>query len=214
MGSLFYKLYSITRLFLFKINWRLINKHNETYVLNFFKKQIVSIGKKSYGALNIKTFRANNERLVIGNHVSIADGVIFLLGGNHFYEIFSTYPFKVKTGVAKNEAYSNGSIIVEDDVWIGLNVLILSGVRIGKGSVIAAGSVVVKDIQPYSIYGGNPAKFIKKRFNDELIDKISTVDYSNLNYNFIKNNIDFLYQKVTKDNIDKILSILSIKGKK
>jgi len=71
-----------------------------------------------------------------------------------------------------NEKISKGPIIIEDDVWIGSNSVILSGVKIGRGSIIGAGSIVTKDVESYSIVGGNPAKFLRKRFDQKTIDKL------------------------------------------
>ncbi len=71
-------------------------------------------------------------------------------------------------------------VIIEDDVWVGFGAIILSGVKIGKGAIIAAGSVVIKDVEPYSIVGGNPAQFIKYRFNKEEINRHEKKLYQNL----------------------------------
>jgi len=123
-----------------------------------------------------------------------SEDVLFLLGGNHNIETFSTYPFKVMILGEKKEAWSKGPIIVEDDVWIGTRAMILSGVRIGQGAIIAAGAVVTKDVPPYSIVGGNPAKIIKYRFYKNLIDLIKTKDIKLIlkEENIIKN-IEDLY---------------------
>ncbi|WP_449401090.1 CatB-related O-acetyltransferase [Chryseobacterium wanjuense] len=72
----------------------------------------------------------------------------------------------------ENEKISKELIIIEDDVWIGSNSVILSGVKIGRGSIIGAGSVITKDVEPYSIVGGNPAKILRKRFDQKVIDKL------------------------------------------
>lgn len=161
----------------------------------------------SYGRLEIYGWEAENEGLLIGDYVSIADEVKFILGGNHHYKSFSNYPFKVKLRIQKNEAYSNGPIIVEDDVWIGMGSTILSGVRIGKGSVIAAGSVIVKDVEPYSIVGGNPAKQIKMRFDKDLITKIKDFNLRDLDLEIVKKNIDIFYENLDEKNIETITKI-------
>jgi acetyltransferase-like isoleucine patch superfamily enzyme len=199
------------RLLLFKKKWRKLNNHNFTTVSNLFDTKIVSVGKMTYGSIHALSYNAANEKLIIGSHVSIANGVKFILGGNHKYNSFSTYPFKVKLGVANDEAYSNGSIIIEDDVWIGMDAIILSGIRIGRGSVIAAGSVVTRDVPEYCIFGGNPAKKIKCRFNSDIIDKLKSINYDDLNYENIINNINLLYEDINNDNIENILRILNDK---
>ncbi|EMF49988.1 Acetyltransferase [Streptococcus parauberis KRS-02109] len=101
----------------------------------------------------------------------------------------------------KFEAFSNGNIIVEDDVWIGTNAIIMSGVTLGKGSIIAAGSVVTKSVPAYTIVGGIPAKVIKERFSEEIKQLLMELDFSKLTDEFIKNNIDLLYSDLeNKDN--------------
>ncbi len=105
------------------------------------------------------------------------------------------------------ETTTKGPIITEDDVWIGMDVIILSGITIGKGSVIGAGSVIVSDIPPYSIVGGNPAKIIKKRFNDEVINYLISIDLTKIDFNKII--VNKLYTKI--QSIDDIKMILDIK---
>ena len=110
----------------------------------------------------------------------------------------------------KGEALTKGPIILEDDVWVGEDVMFLSGVKVGKGAVIAARSVVVKDIPPYSIVGGNPAKVIKYRFAQGIIDKLINIDLSKFDKNLVEENLYELYQNIDENNIDDI--ILKING--
>lgn len=91
---------------------------------------------------------------------------------------------------------SKGDIVVGDDVWFGCNVTVLSGVTIGQGAVIAAGTVVTKNIPPYAIAGGVPAKILKYRFSQEIINYLLKLDFNNLTTEFIKENEDFLYQEI------------------
>lgn len=197
--SRLYKLYK------FKKAWRKQNTHNFTYVNRVFSEKIVSVGKMSYGLLEVHTWGASNEKLIIGNYVSIASGVKFILGGNHRYDTLSTYPFKVKILGESREAWSKGEIIVEDDVWIGTDVMILSGVSIGKGAVIAAGSIVTKDVPAYAIAGGNPAKLIKYRFDENTIEKLLTFDFSSIDKKFVEENEEKLYQPLNNDFLNKII---------
>ncbi|MDK0917013.1 CatB-related O-acetyltransferase [Clostridium perfringens] len=125
------------------------------------------------------------------------------MGGNHRYDTLSTYPFKVKLGIESIEAYSNGKIFVEDDVWIGMNSIIMSGVKIGKGAVIAAGSVVTRDIEAYSIVGGNPCRLIKYRFERDIIEVVKEIDLSDKDDSYFKDNINLLYDKLDSDIIHK-----------
>lgn len=193
------------KLEIFKINWRKSNVHNSTFAKTKFNKLKVSVGKNSYGPLNIYEWGTDGEGIDIGNYVSIADNVKFILGGNHRYDTLSTYPFKVLICGEKKEAYTNGKIVVEDDVWIGMDSIILSGVRIGKGAIIAAGSVVTKDVGPYSIVGGNPAKFIKYRFSKELIQMTENFNLNKLSNEFIINNIELLYKSLDNEVLNEII---------
>lgn len=111
------------------------------------------------------------DKLIIGNYVCIASGVIILMGGNHNHhpEWITVYPFvdQIETSYAPK-----GDTNIESDAWIGMNAMIMPGVTIGEGAIVAAGSVVAKDVPPYTIVGGNPAKEIKKRFTDAEIEKL------------------------------------------
>lgn len=190
----------------FQYHWKLSNEHNNIIPQTVFNKDIVTVGNYSYGPLNVLSWGQKEEKLTIGNFVSIANNVKFLLGGNHPYESFSTYPFKVLFWGEATEAQTKGAIIIEDDVWIGENALILSGVKIGQGAIIAAGSVVTKDVEPYSIVGGNPAKFIKYRFDKEVIEQLMDFDFSNLTKENINNDINLLHTHLNKDNVKSILA--------
>lgn len=194
--------------FLFKINrffhrrnWRKLNPHNETILEGIYPFKLISVGNFSYGYINISYWGEENEGLVIGHFVSIAANVKFILGGNHKSDLTSTFPFQKITDKFPHVSYSNGRIIVEDDVWIGMDAIVLSGVRIGQGAVIAAGSVVVNDVEPYAIIGGNPAKLIRKRFSPDVIEALLRIDYSKVDSRIITENIKELGSKVTIDNI-------------
>ncbi len=200
------KIIKYVKLYFFLKKWKKLNKNNFVTPKNIFPIDIVEVGDYSYGPLNVRTWGSYNEKLIIGSFVSIAEDVLFLLGGNHNIETFSTYPFKVMILGEKKEAWSKGPIIVEDDVWIGTRAIILSGVRIGQGAIIAAGSVVTKDVPPYSIVGGNPAKIIKYRFDKNLIDLIKTKDIQLIlkEENIIKN-IKDLYSPLNVEILKKLL---------
>lgn len=172
--------------------------------MNIFPIDCVQVGKMTYGPLEVHTWGASNEKLEIGHYCSIAEGVKFILGGNHYYHTFSTYPFKVMVMKEEKEAWSKGPIVIGNDVWIGMDSMILSGVTIGQGAVIAAGSVVTKDVPPYAIVGGNPAKVIKYRFEPQIIDRLLKIEFSNINDRFVQENIAQLYESL---NIEIITNI-------
>ncbi|MBR5406839.1 MAG: CatB-related O-acetyltransferase [Lachnospiraceae bacterium] len=180
----------------FKRKWRRSNQHNGTFPMNVFPMGAVSVGKASYGELNVITF-GDKTRLKIGNYVSISQEVKFLLDVEHHLDHISTFPFKVKIlNECEYEAFSKGDITVDDDVWIGYGSIIMSGVHIGQGAVIAAGSVVTKDVLPYTVVGGAPAKEIKKRFSEDIIETLLGFDFGKLDSEIIREKISELYEKV------------------
>ena len=175
-----------------KIRWRKKNSHNLTQAKTYFDIDAVTVGKATYGMLNVLT-NGINAHLTIGNYCSIADNVTFILSAEHPLNTISTYPFKAKMMSQGPEALSKGNITVADDVWICNNSLIMSGVNIGQGAVVAAGSVVTKDVPPYAIVGGVPAKVIKYRFTPEMIAELMRVDYSKLDKEMVREHIVDLY---------------------
>lgn len=177
----------------FKLKWRRRNKHNFTMAKNCFNAQSVEVGNGTYGELYVRHFGNQDEKLQIGNFCSIAPDCVFVLGGEHYYKNLSTYPFKVKNGLLNNESICKGTIVVDDDVWIGFGVTILSGIHIGQGAIIAAGAVVTKDVPAYAIVGGIPAKIIKYRFENNLIEELIKIDYSKLDREMIERHIEDIY---------------------
>ena len=149
--------------------WRESNTHNNTFLVKpLFDANCVTVGKGSYGPIDVEMSR-HDINLKIGSFCSIANDVKFVLSAEHPTKFISTYPFKVLcTKTAECEALSKGDIIVDDDVWVGYRATILSGVHIGQGAVIAAGAIVTKDVEPYQIVAGIPARPIKYRFDQEL----------------------------------------------
>ena len=119
----------------------------------------------------------------------------------------TTFPFTKKfKGV--NEAWSKGPIIVRDDVWIGMNAIVLSGVEIGQGAVIAAGAVVTSNIPPYAIAAGVPAKVIKHRFDSQTIDKLLQYDFGKMNREFVMKHLDCLTRPLAPETLDGLHSLL------
>lgn len=152
----------------------------------------MTVGKYTYGGLRVINYN-ENERLRIGSYCSIAQEVTFILNADHRTDTISTFPFKVKVLGESLEGTSKGDIIVADDVWIGYRATILSGVHIGQGAVIAAGAVVTKDVPPYAIVGGVPARVIKYRFPEEMVGELMRIDYSKLTEEMVREHIEDLY---------------------
>ena len=127
----------------------------------------VSIGDHCFLGENV-SFNSLNAKVSIGNHVIIASDVLFITG-NHRYDVLGKYISEI--GEEEKRQSDDQDIVVADDVWIGSRAILLKGVSIGEGSIIGAGAVVTKTVEPYSIVAGNPAKLIKMRFNSEEIKK-------------------------------------------
>jgi acetyltransferase-like isoleucine patch superfamily enzyme len=142
----------------------------------------MSFGKYTYGKPNV-FWESEKATLTIGNFCSIANNVNIYLGGNHRTDWVTTYPFghmhrdifNCFDGVGHPS--TKGSVVIGNDVWIGSNVTIMSGVTVGDGAIIANNSHVVKNVEPYSLTGGNPAKLIKYRFEPEQIEKLLEIKW-------------------------------------
>lgn len=136
----------------------------------------------------------NNDNLIIGKFCSIACGAKFIFtSANHAMDSLSTYPFPIffeEWDLPVSEittAWDNkGDIVIGNDVWIGYEAVIMSGVHIGDGAIIGTRAVVTKDVEPYTIVGGIPARPIRKRFDRDTILKLESLQWWNLPYEQIK----------------------------
>lgn len=132
----------------------------------------VEVGDFTYGIPNVQTW-GENAKLHIGKFCSIGKNVQIMMGGEHHTEWCTTYPFNVLMGdyfgASERLTKTKGDVWIGNDVWIGQDAKILSGVRIGDGAVIGAGAVVTKNVRPYEIVGGVPAKVIRLRFDPDDI---------------------------------------------
>jgi len=169
---------------------------------------MIKMGEYSYA---VKINEDGAGKIIIGKFCSIADIQVVNIG--HNYNWITTYPFsefkkswKNCNNFPKGHPKSMGDVIIGNDVWIGHGVTIMGGVKISDGSVIAAKTVVTKDIEPYSIVGGNPAKLIKKRFDEDIIDKLLKIKWWNWSKNKIEKNIELLCSKNMKGFIKKHVS--------
>ena len=164
-------------------------------------------GKYTYGTPIIH-WEGFGAKVTAGNYCSVADNVHIWLGGNHNTSWVTTYPFgHVHKEVFNNfngagHPKTNGDVVIGNDVWIGSNSTIMSGVTIGDGSVIANNSHVVKNVEPYSIVGGNPARFIKYRFTKEQIEKLLEIKW----WNWEESKINEFTPLLCSKNIDEFIN--------
>lgn len=143
------------------------------------------------------------DKLIIGKFCMIASDVTFIMNGaNHLTEAISAYPFAIFGGdwsdAMEGKSYpTKGDTIIGNDVWIGYGATIMAGVNVGDGAIIASKSVITKDVKPYTIVGGNPAKEIRKRFSDETINELLELRWWDWPIEKITQNI----QKLTSNNL-------------
>ncbi|MBZ9607450.1 CatB-related O-acetyltransferase [Clostridium estertheticum] len=153
-------------------------------------------------------YPVNNDKLIIGKFCSIACKAKFLMtSGNHTMKSISTYTFPIfyeEWGLDVSnvtDAWDNkGDIVIGNDVWIGYDAIIMAGVKIGDGAIIGTRAVVTKDVPPYTIVGGIPAKVIKKRFSDDVILKLLRIKWWDWTDEKIQANIKY----IQSGNIDKL----------
>lgn len=147
----------------------------------------------------------NADKLIIGSFCSIGSGAAFIMAGNqgHRNEWVSTFPFywmpEVPAFAGAETGYlPAGDTVIGNDVWIGSEVIIMPGIKIGDGAVIGTRALVTRDVEPYTIIGGNPAKQIRKRFDDEKIELLLKIKWWNWSDQQLQQAMPFL----TSGNID------------
>jgi len=182
---------------------KLIGIINKEYYDNYLKNLHdgkLNIAEFTYGEPIVIDYGEVGVKVDIGKFCSIAKGVQIYLGGNHDYNRVTTYPLKAKLLNEKVEPpKSNGNVSIGSDVWLGRDVTIMSGITIGNGAVIAANSVVTKNVEAFSIVGGNPAKLIKYRFAKEIIEELEKIQWWNWELEKIKSNIELLSSKKVEE---------------
>jgi len=151
---------------MFKKMGRHVNIQKGVY---FGKGDKISIG--DYSGIGENSILGQTDEIQIGNNV---------LTGPQLMIFTQNHEFKDRTKLIREQGGTNNPVTIEDDVWIGTDSIILSGVTLGKGTIVAAGSIVTKSTLPYSVIGGNPAKLIKKRFDDDLIKLLLDIDFSKI----------------------------------
>jgi acetyltransferase-like isoleucine patch superfamily enzyme len=157
--------------------------------LRFYTRDILigdnyRIGEYTYGRPKVITF-TNDTKLIIGKFCSIAANVKIILGADHRLDWVSTYPFPALSKIWPEAAgmtghpTSKGDVVVGNDVWIAEGAVILSGVKIGDGAVIGSQAVVSKDVAPYGVVSGNPARRVKMRFDEDTIKMLLQIQWWN-----------------------------------
>lgn len=167
----------------------------------------MGVGSYSDGPL---TLRLNLRNVFVGKYCSIARGVIMDCGFSHNTKFITTYPFNAINpqafGHIKGHPVTKGDIVIGNDVWIGEEAMIMSGVHIGDGAVVAARAVVTKDVSSYSIVGGVPAKHIKYRFPIEIVYKLLQLKW----WDWTQEKINQRVPLLMSDNYDELFKLENI----
>ena len=199
------------------IKFPLENYDRLCFLKNIVKNPNIIVGDYTYydDFENVENFEKNvkylfdfvGDKLIIGKFCMIASDVKFIMNGaNHLTDALSTYPFAVfgkgwESAMDGKNYPQKGGITIGNDVWIGYNATIMAGVTIGDGAIIATNSTVTKDVEPYTIVGGNPAKEIRKRFDNGAIKKLLELKWWNWDIESITKNI----QNLTDKKIEKLI---------
>lgn len=199
------------------IKFPLENYDRLCFLKNVVKNPNIVVGDYTYydDFENVDNFEKNvkyhfdfvDDKLIIGKFCMIASDVKFIMNGaNHLTNSLSPYPFAIfgngwENAMEGKNYPQKGDINIGNDVWIGYNATIMAGVNVGDGAIIATNSTVIKDVEPYSIVGGNPAKEIKKRFSKEVITKLLELQWWNWDIEKITRNL----QNLTDSEIEKII---------
>ena len=175
-----------------------MSKNNTFFTKDYLNLPYCEVGDYTYGKPEVVKWGAEGK-IRIGKFNSIAEKVMFLLGSEHRIDWVTTYPFtsikmQKQLNWFKGQKYeiSKGDIILENDIWVGYDTTILSGVTISNGAVIGAKSVVAKNIPPYAIAVGNPAKIIRYRFSEIIISKLLKIKWWDWDIKKIKDNIELM----------------------
>lgn len=187
------------------------------FLKNFIENPNIIIGDYTYYDDNngdITNFEKNvlyhfdflGDKLKIGKFCQIASDVKFLMNGMfHMNNAITTFPFTIfsqdlcKKFAKKLEFPNKGDTIIGNDVWIGYNVTFMPGIKVGNGAIIGTNSLVTKDVAPYTIVGGSPAKVIRQRFDNEQIKILQKIQWWNWSIDKILENIDVLFSNNIED---------------
>ena len=155
----------------------------------------VEIGRHTYGLTKESFFVPHkNVPVRIGSFCSIGPGVLFICAAEHRIDTATTYPIQFVDGKIRNApgTAGKGPITVGHDVWIGARCIVLGGVTIGNGAVIGAGSIVTRDIAPYAVAVGNPARVMRYRFVPEIIERLQALQWWNWSDDLIRDRVELL----------------------
>ena len=161
------------------------------------------IGRGTYGGLIVKTWN-NDTTLTIGSYTSIAAGVKVFLGGEHRIDWVTTYPFSTYWESSKHftgHPATKGNVVIGNDVWIGTEAMILSGVTIGDGAVVGARAVVARDVPPYAIVIGNPSRVASYRFTESEIARLLKIEW----WNWTEDKIEKAMPDLLSDHMSKFI---------
>lgn len=162
---------------------RLLKIPAHNHYNNLVQNGWLKVGHHTYGIPEIDVYQGSEQKVSIGNYCSISKGVRIITGGIHPKDWVSLYPFRTTFNLPG--AYqdgmptSNGPVTIGHDVWIGTDAIIMSGVTIGHGAIIAAGAIVTKDVKPYSLVAGIPARHINYRIAEEHIGPMLEIGWWN-----------------------------------
>jgi virginiamycin A acetyltransferase len=198
------------------IKFPLQNYDRLCFLKNVVKNPNIIVGDYTYydDFENVENFEKNvkyhfdfvGDKLIIGKFCMIASDVKFIMNGaNHLTKALTTYPFAIfgqgwENAMEGKHYPKKGDILIGNDVWIGYNATIMAGVTIGNGAIVATNATVIKDVEPYTIVGGNPATLIKKRFSDDVIEKLLKLKWWDWSIEKITENI----QNLTGIDINKL----------
>jgi acetyltransferase-like isoleucine patch superfamily enzyme len=193
---------------LIKFFRRLEDSSRHETIRKYFSSGLLTVGKHTYGYENllIDTYKGSEAKVHVGKYCSISKNVRLITGGIHPTDWVSTFPFRSKWNMdgkfKDGMPYTKGDINIGNDVWIGTGVTVLSGVTIGDGAIVATGAIVTKDVPPYALVAGIPAKVISYRFSNEIINKLLAIKWWNWEEEKIKQVL-----VANSSNIDEFLSV-------
>ena len=158
--------------------------------------RLTAWGRYSYGAPRIVWHEGDTGELSVGAYCSFAVGVEIFLGGEHRTDWISTYPFRAALALpgafSDGHPLSRGDIIIGNDVWVGREAKIRSGVTVGDGAVLGAAAVVTRPVRPYAVVAGNPARELRRRFPDSVVERLLAIRWWDWPHDEIVANIHLL----------------------